>query len=531
MPKNTYDYIIVGGGSAGCIVAARLAQQSNASVLLLEAGDKAENNPETLTADGFKYCFANDALMWDRMSATQKHCNKRSIYAGTGTGMGGSGSVNGMVYTPGDKRDFDQWPAGWQWKDVAPVFKQLESILDVRSREGTPFTEHVLQAAETAGMQSKHHLTDGDLGGFIGYNAMNFSGEQRRSSYVAFLKDKALENLHIETGAKVSKLVFKNKRALGLHYKANGRAHTAYVNKEIILSAGALETPKLLMLSGIGPKAHLESVGIETVLDAPGIGQNLQDHPNVCVFAKGRRPIDFGYPQVYGFDRMHPKASLPPKQPDTCIAMLAAPLTVQQSMYRMLPAVLLPPKLFKKKPLRAMFRPLIDAAFKLPFLQRLIDHTYGFVVILGKPESRGSIKLASKNPDDDAIVDPNYYADKRDLETLVYALDKVKKIAAASSLSTWGCHFLSPAMRKNNPKKLEEWIKQSTITTFHFCGTCAMGEDSKQPVNPDLTLKGVSNIRIADASVMPVIPVSAINASTMMIAYRAANFILDTQTH
>ena len=531
MSKNTYDYIIVGGGSAGCIVAARLAAQSDASILLLEAGDKAENNPDTLTADGFKYCFANDNVMWDRMSTAQAHCNGRSIYAGTGTGMGGSGSVNGMVYTPGDKRDFDQWPDGWQWQDVSPTFKRLEENLDIHSREGTPFTEQVLQAAESIGMQRKHQLIDGELCGYMGYNAMNFSAEQRRSSYVAFLKDAPYEHLNICTGAKANKIIFQNKRATGIQFSMNGEIHTAYANKEIILTAGALETPKLLMLSGVGAKEQLTPLGIEVILDAPAIGQNLQDHPNVCLFAKGKQPIDFGYPQVYGFERMNPTSDLADQQADTCIAMLAAPLTLQQSMYRMLPAVLLPPALFKKKNLRALFRPLINAAFKMPYVKNLIAHTFGFVVILGKPYSRGHLSLASNHPDDDALINLNYYADQRDLATVIAAVNRVKKMAVSTSLSAWGCDFLSAPLRKNNNKKLEKWIKQSTMTTFHFCGTCAMGTDDEQAVNPDLTVKGLSGLRIADASVIPVIPVSAINAPTMMIAYRVADFILNNPNH
>lgn len=531
MARANYDYVVIGGGSAGCIVAARLAQESQASVLLLEAGDEAENNPDTLTADGFKYSFANDNVMWDRMSVKQKHCGNRYIYNGTGMGMGGSGSVNGMVYTPGDKHDFDQWPKGWQWDDVAPVFKSLEQRLDVRSREGTEFTAKVLEAAKTIGLDTKHGLTDGEIGGFMGHNAMNFAGDTRRSSYVAFLKDQHSSNLHIITQAKVSNVEIQAQRAVAVHYTIAGQAHHVAVNKEVIMAAGALETPKLLMLSGIGGRQHLESLGIHCKLDVPSIGQNLQDHPNVCMFAKGEFPIDFGYPQVYGFKRMNPATNLAENQPDTCIAMLAAPLTVQQSMYRMVPATLLPPRLFDKRGLRKLFKPLINFAFMLPPIKRLVARTYGYVVILGKPFSVGSVRLASNDPDMPALVDPNYYADERDIQTLLKGVKAIQAMAQSAPLQSWGSRFLNPKLNRQDDKSLIAWIKQGTITTFHFCGTCAMGDSESQPVSADLKLKGIENIRIADASAIPVIPVSALNAPTMMLAYRAADFILQQEKH
>lgn len=531
MSNQRYDYIVVGGGSAGCIVAARLAQESSARVLLLEAGEIAENNPDTLTADGFKYSFANDKVMWDRMSVKQEACGGRHIYNGTGTGMGGSGSVNGMVYTPGDKHDFAQWPEGWHWDDVAPYFEKLEQRLDVHHREGTEFTEKVLQAAETVGMQTKHHLTDGEIGGYIGYNAMNYAGDKRRSSYVAFLQGQEPANLTVITQAKVLGLITEGQCAIAVKYVVDGKEYQAQVAKEVVMAAGALETPKLLKLSGIGPKAELESLGIRTVLDAPMVGENLQDHPNVCMFAKGRQPIDFGYPQVYGFMRMNPALDLPEAQPDTCIAMLAAPLTVQQSMYRMVPATLLPPHLFKKKWLRKVFKPLINFAFLLPNVKKLVANTYGFVVILGKPYSKGSVKLASNNPEDDALVDPNYYDDPRDMETLLKGINTAKQMAQSEPLKVWGSQFLNPKLNSSNEQAILGWARKATITTFHFCGTCSMGTTDKEPVSTDLKLKGMENIRIADASAIPVIPVSALNAPTMMLAYRAADFILNNNNN
>jgi choline dehydrogenase len=523
----SFDYIIVGGGSSGCIVAGRLAKESNKRVLLLEAGNNAEENPDTLSSDGFKYCFANDNVMWDRFSKKQPNCNNRRMYSGTGTGMGGSGSVNGMVYTRGDKRDFAQWPKGWHWEDVAPAFDQLEQRLDIRHRPGTPFTENALDGIESLGIKRKNGLNDGDLGGFMGYNTMNYKASTRRSSYVAFLKKQNLPNLTIVTGAKVQRVIInEDKIATGILYNYKGAQLQADATAEIILTAGALETPKLLMLSGIGPKDHLREKGIEVVLNQPAIGQNLQDHTNVCLFFKGNKPIDFKYPQVYGFDRMNPKLDLPEGQPDTCFALLSAPITLQQSMYRMVPATILPPKIFKLKPLRFIINKLIDGFFSFPFVERTIDQTYGIVVILGKPSSKGQLQLASNNPTDQAIIDPAYFKNSDDMETLYQGVLKAKAFSQTPQLIQWGSKPVIPATRSDNPDVLKKWIKRAAMTTFHFCGTCRMGDDEKAPVNSDLTLKGINGLRIADASVIPSIPVSAINAPSMMIGFRAVDFML-----
>lgn len=526
------DYIVIGGGSSGCIVATRLAEETQSTVLLLEAGDTGEKNPETLSADGFKYAFSNDAVMLDRMSVKQKFCANRSLYAGTGRGMGGSGAVNGMVYTRGDKLDFAQWPKGWHWNDVEPAFQSVESRLRIRHREATTFTELALDAAETIGYKRKHSLNDGDLCGFMGYNDMNFEGDFRRSSYVAFIKECKSDSLIVKTNSKVQRIIFDDKcRAEALEVDINGIFHTIKINKEVILCAGALETPKLLMLSGIGEKQALQALDIPVIKDVPAIGKNLKDHPNVCIFYRGKQPVDFAYPQLYGFNRYNHSLPLPKNQPDTCITWLAAPITLKQSLYRMLPAVTLPAKLFFNPYLRHLLRALVTGAFLIKPLEAFVNNLYGVVVILGKPLSTGEIRLASNNVNDAALIDPAYYQHPEDIHTMLNAMNKVKVMMKAKGLSSWGNQTLIAAMKSSNEANLVKWIKSATMTTFHFCGTCKMGEDIDSPVDTQLRLKGFSNVRIADASVMPEIPVSALNAPSMMIGYRAADFIIHTSNN
>lgn len=525
-PTEQYDYIVVGGGSAGCIAAARLAQANIGTVLLLEAGEPAEHNPETLSADGFVQAFANDHVMLDRLSAQQPRCNNRHVYVGTGTGMGGSGAVNGMVYTRGDKKDFDQWPTGWRWDDVAPVFEQIEEILRVKPRGGSEFTITCVDASVQAGLTRKDLLNDGELCGHIGYQLMNYDGNKRRNSYVCFVQDQHLPNLSIITNARVQRIVFDEQQtAVAVEFKSPGGIRKVGIRQEIILCTGALETPKLLMLSGVGPKNQAQHFSIPVVADVPSIGRNLQDHPNVCVFYRGQRVPDSFYPQVYGFDRMNPALPLPEHQADTCFVFYSAAASIQQSMQRMLPAILLKPQAYAKRRWRNAIKQLVNGLFLLPFSKRFVAKVYGIVVILGKPLSRGEVMLASGDPAEPARVNPGYFLNSADMDTMVEGVLRAQKIAAQGAFVRWGNTGLSTAARSQDRNIIKKWIKGAVMTTFHFAGTCRMGDTAADPVDAQLRVKALKNVRVADASVIPEIPVSALNAPSMMIGWRVADFI------
>jgi choline dehydrogenase len=525
-PDNA-DYIVVGGGSAGCIIAARLIAANAGTVVLIERGDRSEANPETLSADGFKYAFANDKVMLDRLSVPQAECKDRTLYAGSGSAIGGSGAVNGMVYTRGDKLDFEQWPTGWQWQDIEPAFESLEAGLRIRHREGTVFTEKALVAAESVGFKRKHGLNDGALCGFMGYNDMNFENQERRNTYTAFLRAVAgRDTLTIHTKSLVHKIIFEGDRAVGVEAVIKGKRQTIKANKEVILCAGALETPKLLMLSGVGPAVHLNALGIPVVKDIASIGENLQDHPNVAMFYQGRKPVDFGYPQMYGFQRFNPALPLPAGQADTCMAWMSAPVTMQQSMRRMGPASLLKGKKFFNPLLRFLVRTAVIIATSLPPVNKKINNLYGIVVILGKPLSRGNVRLASRDVKDPALIDLAYFRHPADMETMLNAIACAREIAAHQGLKEWGNKPLAGHLNSSKPEVWKKWVVNNVMTTFHYCGSCSMGDEADKPVDTSLRLKGMQGLRIADASVIPVIPVSALNAPSMMIGYRAVDFIL-----
>lgn len=525
MSQQSYDFIVVGAGSAGCIVAARLAEAGVGTVLLIEAGDPANDHPETLSADGFKDAFANDALMWHRMSTVQVNCGGRRLYSGTGRAMGGSGSVNGMVYTRGDHRDFQHWPDGWRWDDLAPAFAAVEQHLGIRPRPLTAFGLRFVNACIAAGFKRKDGLNDGDLGGYVGCNDMNFDDRERRSSYRAWLHARKVPNLTTVTGAKVQRVIFDSaKTAVAVEYKLGGQVQRAGLTREVVVCAGALETPKLLMLSGVGPAAALQALGVPLVLDAGGVGKNLQDHPNVCLFYRADQPPDFGYPQLYGFDAARRRASGDSGlAPDTCFVCYAAPASIKHSMLRMLPILALPGRLYHISMLRSLLRGMIHLAFALPPLKRFVSQVFGIVVILGKPSARGEIRLTSSNPDDAALINLAYYSTAHDRETMLAAVDRARQIAAKPSLAA---KPLSAGAKATDPERIWKWITAATMTTFHFCGSCRMGNDPDSPVDPQLRVKGLRNVRVADASVVPEIPVSALNAPSMMIGYRAADLIL-----
>ena len=521
-----YDFIVVGGGSAGCIVAAELTRDRSVRVLLLEAGPPAEDHPETLVAAGYKEAFVNDAVMGERFSVPQAHSARQRVFAGTGTVMGGSGSVNGMVYTRGAREDYDEWPSGWRWGDIQPDFEAIERTLRPHRRPPTEWTEACIAAAEENGFVRKEDLNDGGMSNVIGYEWMSYEGDERRSSYVAFIKDAGpRENLTIATHARAHRVVFAaGGRARAVEYEHDGELKRAAVTREVVLCAGALETPKLLMLSGIGPAEHLREHGIPVVADRPSIGAGLHDHPNVPIFYRTNRDIDCFYPQLYSFYRTNLGSDLPPTQSDTCYVYWPAPSAMRQMMQRMLPPKVIPHRIYGPRS-RTIVRSMVGAAFKLGSLQRFTDRMFGIILILGKPKSRGTLRLQSTDVTRQALIDPGYYSNPEDLTTMIEGVRLARRIGSSSGLSTWGARELMPGSRIQTDEAISEYVRKNTITTYHFAGSCGMGASEYDAVDPELRLRGVGGVRIADASVIPCTPVSALNAPSMLIGYRAARLL------
>ena len=523
---DQYDYIVVGGGSAGCIVASELAKDPARRVLLLESGPSAEEHPETLIASGYKETFVNDAVMGERFTVPQAYCARQRIFVGTGTVMGGSGSVNGMVYTRGSREDYAQWPEGWHWDDIQDDFEAIERTLRPHRRPPTRWTEACIASAEEHGFTSKEDLNDGNMSNVIGYEWMSYEGDDRRSSYVAFIKDLGERtNLTVLTGARAHRVVFTaEKRASAVEFELRGALQSATATQEIILCAGALETPKLLMLSGVGPSEHLRAFDIPLVANRPAIGASLHDHPNVPVFFKATKDIDCFYPQLYSFFRTNEESDLPPSQSDTCYVYWPAPSAMRQMMQRMLPPMLVPHALYGPRS-RQMVRSMVGTAFKIGAVQRFTDHMFGIILILGKPKSRGKLRLQSNDVSKQAAIDPAYYSHPEDMETMVRGVRIARAIGSSSGLAAWGAKELMPGKRVKSDEAIANYVRKNTITTYHFAGSCSMGTSEADAVDPELRLRGVTGLRVADASVIRWTPVSALNAPSMLIGYRAAKLI------
>ncbi len=529
-----YDLIVVGGGSAGCIVAAEAAR-SGQKVLLLEAGPDTERHPATLRDDGYKEAFTDDALLWHRFTTRDTRWGGRRLFAGTGRGLGGSGSINAMVYTRGAALDFEEWPTGWRWDDVVPAFEAVEKKLDPAPRAGGQWSEAAIAAAEEAGFRRSANLNDGDLSGVLGYEHMSARGGERRSSYVAFLRPlRNMPNLEVQTLALTDRLIFTTEKTArqdlpqvqGVVYRQEGEEKRAYAN-EVALCAGTLATPAILQRSGVGAAGMLQSLGIPVIADQPEVGENLHDHPNVQLFFRGKGEVDSQHPLLYGFHRARQGGHLPQDQADTCYVFYPARSSLREGMMRIVPTMVLPSSLYENEAVRGSLMRTIGKGFYAGPMKRFVERLWGVVVILGKPLSRGNLRIKSANPEELPHIDPGYLRNEGDLDTLLDGVALAREAAKARAMTPYqgGELFPGPVLGRDR-KALTSWVRSNLMTTYHYAGTCRMGHSSRAPVDPDtLKLRGVEGVRIADASVMPTTPVSALNAPSMMIGYRAAQMM------
>ena len=254
------------------------------------------------------------------------------------------------------------------------------------------------------------------------------------------------------------------------------------------------------------------------------MGAGLHDHPNVPVFYKTRKDIDCFYPQLYSFLRTNRDSDLPATQSDTCYVYWPAPSAMRQMMERMVPPKVIPHALYGPRSREAV-RTMIRGAFKVSALQRFTDHMFGIILILGKPKSRGTLRLRSTDVADQALIDPNYYSHPEDMDTMVQGVRIARRIGASQGLATWGTNELMPGKRIRTDAAIARYVRKNTITTYHFAGSCQMGTSANHAVDTELRLRGVSGLRVADASVIPWTPVSALNAPSMLIGYRAATLL------
>jgi choline dehydrogenase len=530
MSAREFDYVIVGAGSAGCVLANRLSADPANRVLLLEAGPKDNSLLVRMPAGVAQLITKPNKYNWGFETEGSAALNNRKDYWPRGKGLGGSSSINGMLYIRGHARDYDHWRQlgleGWSFADVLPYFKRSETNEEGGGDfhgDGGPL--HVSNALKTsplfqvlldAGRQAGYKLTpdfNGEQQEGFGFFQMTIKNGRRWSSATAFLEPAlSRPNLNVEVEALTTRVMVEKGRAVGIEYRKAGELHQARARREVILSCGAIGTPQVLMLSGIGDGAYLRRFDIPVVADLPGVGQNLQDHLDVNVQYACTQPV-------------------------TAYGQVASPLTMlgigmQYVFFGAGPARsqgLEAGAFIKSRPDLAtpdLQLHLFNAPFSDHGRKILRQHAFGLHMCALRPESRGHIALKSTNPADPPLIQPNSLSSEADLRTLREAVKIARKIVAQPAFDAYRGEEQNPGPAATTDADIDAFIRRTAITIYHPVGTAKMGSDHLAVVDSQLRVRGLQGLRVVDASVMPTLVGGNTNAPAIMIAEKASDLIL-----
>jgi choline dehydrogenase len=524
---HAFDYIIIGAGSAGCVLANRLSEDPDVRVLLLEAGPR-DWHPFIHMPAGLAKLVGHKGVNWNYDTAPEPHLDHRALWWPRGRVLGGSSSINAMCYIRGHARDYDDWAAqgatGWDWNTVLPYFKRSEgntrggdalhggdgplSVDDLRYVN--PLSEVFIAAGEQAGYARNRDFNGPEQAGVGLYQVTQRDGA-RCSSATAYLRPvRARRNLVVRTDATVSRITFDKGRANGVTCVVRGIAHHYEATREVLLAGGAINSPQLLMLSGIGPADALRRVGVPMVHDAPGVGANLQDHLDICTLRHATQPITYD------------RASDVKIAFDYFLRGHAGPGSSNIAEGGG----------FLRSPLAPDDRPDIQLHFVPAMLddhgrRRLRGDGYTLHACALRPRSRGRIALVTNRAGDKPRIEANYLSDEDgfDLRMMVECAKVSRAIFAQRAFDPYRGAPIFPARDDLDDRGLEAFIRAKAETVYHPVGTCRMGSDAASVVDPELRVRGVEGLRVIDASVMPTLIGGNTNAPTVMIAERASDLI------
>lgn len=527
-----YDYVIVGGGSAGCVLANRLSASGSHGVCLIEAGPP-DSSPFIRIPGGILQAIRSKKLNWHFWTEPQTHLDNRPRYWPRGKTLGGSSSINAMCYIRGHAADYDQWArlgnGGWSYRELLPYFRKAENYekgpndfhggggpLNVAElRDPSPLSHAFVEAAVQAGHARTADFNGAQQEGAALYNVMQKDGE-RCSNARAYLREaEPRKNLTVMTGVQATRVLLDGKRAVGVRIFESGRYVDVLAAREVILCAGAIGSPQLLLLSGIGPKDEIVRHGIAHAVELPGVGKNLQDHLDVIIMVKNtsRRSISFhplslwrGLTQLLRF--------LFFKRGDLTSNSAEAGLFSKSS-----PAEPIPDLQF-----HFVIAPNTRHAQDLGVLFR--GYHYSLHACVLRPKSRGTITLRSANALAPPVIQPNYCSDPDDLDKLVAAFRQARDILAQPALGPHRGPEMDPGEAIQAEADIRAWIRANAETIYHPVGTCKMGRDELAVADDELRVRGVGGLRVADASIMPTLIGGNTNAPTTMIAEKAAAMIL-----